>query len=60
MLGRTTITQTMDTYSHVLPDAQDHAVVAMGRVSSQPDDLSSALPGFLDGDHQLSFQAFMS
>ena len=29
MLGHSTITQTMDTYSHVLPDMQDGAVVAM-------------------------------
>ncbi|MBA2782551.1 MAG: integrase [Rubrobacteraceae bacterium] len=26
MLGHSTITQTMDTYSHVLPDMQDQAV----------------------------------
>jgi integrase len=26
MLGLSTITQTMDTYSHVLPDMQDQAV----------------------------------
>lgn len=29
MLGHSTITQTMDTYSHVLPDMQDGAVAAM-------------------------------
>jgi integrase len=29
MLGHATITQTMDTYSHVLPDMQDSAVIAM-------------------------------
>jgi integrase len=29
MLGHSTITQTMDTYSHVLPDMQDEAVSAM-------------------------------
>lgn len=29
MLGHATITQTMDTYSHVLPDMQDGAVTAM-------------------------------
>jgi integrase len=29
MLGHSTITQTMDTYSHVLPDMQDGAVSAM-------------------------------
>jgi integrase len=29
MLGYSTITQTMDTYSHVLPDMQDEAVSAM-------------------------------
>jgi integrase len=29
MLGHATITQTMDTYSHVLPDMQDSAVSAM-------------------------------
>ena len=29
MLGHSTITQTMDTYSHVLPDMQDRAVSAM-------------------------------
>jgi hypothetical protein len=29
MLGHATITQTMDTYSHVLPDMQDSAVTAM-------------------------------
>jgi integrase len=29
MLGHSTITQTMDTYSHVLPDMQDEAVNAM-------------------------------
>jgi integrase len=29
MLGHATITQTMDTYSHVLPDMQDGAVAAM-------------------------------
>jgi integrase len=27
-LGHSTITQTMDTYSHVLPDMQDEAVNA--------------------------------
>jgi integrase len=29
MLGHATITQAMDTYSHVLPDMQDKAVNAM-------------------------------
>jgi integrase len=29
MLGHSTITQTMDTYSHLLPDMQDRAVSAM-------------------------------
>jgi integrase len=29
VLGRATISQTMDTYSHVLPDMQDGAVAAM-------------------------------
>jgi integrase len=29
MLGHSTITQTMDTYSHVLPGMQDEAVSAM-------------------------------
>jgi integrase len=29
MLGHSTMTQTMDTYSHVLPDMQDEAVNAM-------------------------------
>jgi integrase len=29
MLGHSTIVQTMDTYSHVLPDMQDEAVSAM-------------------------------
>jgi integrase len=29
MLGHSTITQTMDTYSHVLPDMQDEAVCAV-------------------------------
>jgi integrase len=29
MLGHSTITQTMDTYSHVLPDMQDQAVSAI-------------------------------
>ncbi len=29
MLGHSTIVQTMDTYSHVLPDMQDEAVDAM-------------------------------
>ena len=32
MLGPSTITHTMDTYSHVLPDMQDQAVTAMERV----------------------------
>lgn len=32
MLGHSTITQTMDTYSHVLPDMQDQAVTAMNEV----------------------------
>ena len=34
MLGHSTITQTMDTYSHVLPDMQDGAVSAMESVLS--------------------------
>jgi integrase len=34
MLGHSTITQTMDTYSHVLPDMQDEAVSAMESVLS--------------------------
>lgn len=34
MLGYSTITQTMDTYSHVLPDMQDEAVSAMGSALS--------------------------
>jgi integrase len=34
MLGHSTITQTMDTYSHVLPDMQDQAVTAMETVLS--------------------------
>jgi integrase len=29
MLGHANISQTMDTYSHVLPDMQDRAVAAM-------------------------------
>jgi hypothetical protein len=29
MLGHATISQTIDTYSHVLPDMQDGAVAAM-------------------------------
>lgn len=29
MLGHATISQTMDTYSHVLPDMQDEAAIAM-------------------------------
>jgi integrase len=29
MLGHATISQTMDTYSHVLPDMQDEAVAAL-------------------------------
>jgi integrase len=29
VLGHATISQTMDTYSHVLPDMQDGAVAAM-------------------------------
>jgi len=32
MLGPSTITQTMDTYSHVLPDMQDEAIGAMESV----------------------------
>jgi hypothetical protein len=34
ILGRSTITQMMDTYSHVLPDMQDQAVSAMEGVLS--------------------------
>jgi integrase len=30
-LGHSTIAQTMDTYSHVLPDMQDQAVAALER-----------------------------
>jgi integrase len=29
MLGHSTITQRMDTYSHVLPDMQDETISAM-------------------------------
>jgi len=29
LLGHSSITQTMDTYSHVLPDMQDEAVAAL-------------------------------
>lgn len=35
MLGHSTITQTMDTYSHVLPDMQDVAISAMESALSQ-------------------------
>lgn len=31
-LGHSTISQTMDTYSHVLPDMQDRAVAALDDV----------------------------
>ena len=35
MLGHSTITQTMDTYSHVLPDMQDQAVSAIESAHTQ-------------------------
>jgi hypothetical protein len=38
MLGHSTITQTMDTYSHVLPDMQEGAVMAMEEAMSSEED----------------------
>ena len=35
MLGHSTITQTMDTYTHVLPDMHDEAVSAMESALTQ-------------------------
>jgi integrase len=35
MLGHSTITQTMDTYSHVLPDMQDQAINAIESALTQ-------------------------
>jgi integrase len=36
LLGHATISQTMDTYSHVMPDMQGGAAIALDKVLSQP------------------------
>ncbi len=44
MLGHATITRTMDTYSHVLPNMQEKAVAAMENIFDQETDEEQSFP----------------